>query len=525
MSETIDQTVTRLQGSMTSINPTADTAPGSVLNELLVKPAASLQNPIYNSIEALSQQVAFNQALASTVATYSPFIDEIASNALITRNQGTLATGVIQMIVSTSRSYSVPLGTQFIYATTGQIFANTQAYNISATPSGTDLQLFTLGSYYYFLLPVSAVVASSASQVPNGASLALNTGFTFANLVSSTAYGNFTSGLSKEDDKALIARIQIGQTNKTLTSKNSILNTLQGLYPAFQSVGLAGAGDAEMLRSKRNVFGTSTFGMVDVYVRSAIGAESQSHTVYGTKLSAGVWQISLGASDYPGFYNVQSVLPLGSTNMGSLAITSQTYSYAVPASQRVNSVSTAQDARFSVYQTCVITFSYTESPTVADGSTAQFQLLLLRQPYLSEIQALFLSDGSRIAGADYLVKAVNPCFVNMSLLLYKNNATDVIDVQSLQQDIFNYINTIKFGESLYASKIVSICHNYNIKQVDIPFQMNGSILASDGSTINIQSTDLLTIPSQPSIGVSPNTTMFFVDYQTSGVNNIGITVS
>jgi len=55
MAETIDSTVARLAAFISENNTDVETGPGSVINELLIKLASTLQNKQYNLIEDLSQ--------------------------------------------------------------------------------------------------------------------------------------------------------------------------------------------------------------------------------------------------------------------------------------------------------------------------------------------------------------------------------------------------------------------------------------------------------------------------------------
>jgi hypothetical protein len=123
--------------------------------------------------------------------------------------------------------------------------------------------------------------------------------------------------------------------------------------------------------------------------------------------------------------------------------------------------------------------------------------------------------------------------VSLNLALFKINPTDTeasINIPQMKQDIFNYVNTIPFGESLYASKIVEICHNYPIKRVDLPISMSGLIYGVDGSTQLISNSDVLTIPTNLTAGVTPKTTAYFIDYvgqnlSGNSVDNIGISLT
>jgi len=537
--EAISDTVTRLTTFVTNNFPTADITPGSVLNELLIKLGASLQNNQYNEVQTLSQGVSLAAAEASTTDTYNTTIDAIASNYGATRNLGVLSTGVIQVIISSNQSgVFVPVGTSFTQPALGLTYVTTASLQYSSSPTGTALQMFTNNGVSYVLVPVTASAVGSNYQVQNQAAFTLTSGSTLSGFVSASAYGNFTSGQSKETDQQLIARFKKTITPGSLVSPTAITSYLQQQLGNSNIVlSIAGAGDQEMVRSKDNIMGISTFGMADVYIRTTFGRETQTFTKQATKIASGQWLLSIANSDAPGFYIVTSILPTPvsgvQTQTGSLLVTNTTYGYSAYTGQRNNIVNSAAEARFSMYQTASITFNYTESPAVAVGASASFDIVVSGQPGIQEAQQLFLNDSTRILNADYLVKGVVPCFVSLNIQLVRKHATDTltsIGVSNLQQDIFNYVNTIPFGEALSASKLVSICHNYPIDRVDLPITMNGQILCLDSTTINLSGSDTLVIPtSVVPQGVSPKTVQFFIDYfvansTTNTTNNIAISL-
>jgi hypothetical protein len=126
--------------------------------------------------------------------------------------------------------------------------------------------------------------------------------------------------------------------------------------------------------------------------------------------------------------------------------------------------------------------------------------------------------------------------VSLNITLLKKRVTDTYDslqLQQLKKDIFTYINTIPFGGELHASNIVDICHNYDIKRVDLPIEMTGVILCPDieSSTITLADNDALVIPYNVERGVTPKTTLYFIDYYRveSGVanpiDNIGLNIT
>jgi hypothetical protein len=101
----------------------------------------------------------------------------------------------------------------------------------------------------------------------------------------------------------------------------------------------------------------------------------------------------------------------------------------------------------------------------------------------------------------------------------------------LKKDIFTYVNTIPFGGELHASNIVDICHNYGIKRVDLPIDMQGQIFCPDGTVISLNDSDVLTIPNIPEKGVTSKTTLYFIDYYrveagvSHPIDNIGLNIT
>ena len=514
MAETISDTQLRLQTFITDNFPEADVAPGTVLNELLIKLDATLQNPITNTMSDLGQANSISAALASTTDTFNSIIDAIASNYNVTRNQGLRSVGTLKVVVAKNQSYYLPPGFTFVQPVLSLNYATTAQYHITPNPSvAGDIQLFNANNQFYFLLPVVAAAVGSQFQVSANAQFALGTNQNISGFVSASAYGSFTTGLPEETDKALIARIQTGLNNKTLLTPASILSRLQDIYPTLIDLSVIGANDEEMTRSKQNVFGISTLGMADVYIRNCLGPQTIQITKTATQTN-NVWTLTFDFNDVPGFYRIVSILPSGQNLAGTL-VTTQNYSYSTAGITPTNTINNVQEARFSKYQTCTATFAYTSTATSAD-----FDILLSYQPNIEDIQNLMLSSAERIACADYLVKAALPCFVSVAVNVHPNNPTTTLPTGQMQQDIYNYINTIKFGDHVYVSKIVEICHKYDIQYVQLPITLTGDIYGNDSSVTSISGTDVLQIPTNLNIGVSPKTTLFFADYLKTGASDL-----
>ena len=537
MSETIQNTVDRITAFISQNFTAIETGPGSVISELLIKLAATIQNEQNNLITALSQSSAIASIQTSTVDSFSEVIDKVASNYNTVRSGGTKAKGKIRVTVASSGEYNFNEGYTFVQASLNLNFLVPKDTLVSPNPSAIleEVQLYADQGLYYFVLDVEAENTGPDYQLSSGTVFSIPEKYYLRDFVKAEAYGNFSTGATPETDKQLLAKIKNNIGNSKLESEAGIRNKFKDTFPTFQTLSVCGANDAEMLRSKQNLLGISTFGKADVYVRSSLGLETMQVLKQGTLIepSENLWQITLANTDAPGFYYIQSIVPkvtdvsLG----GTLVIQSTDFNYSTYYNQRNNDISSKADARFTKYQNAVVTFIY-EAP--AGVTSLPFELHVLGQPSILEMQDLLLLDSQRLACADYLVKAVVPCLVSLNINLIKKNPIDTynsLNLQQLKKDIFNYVNTIPFGEQLYASNIVKLCHNYNIKHVDLPIEMSGQILAPDGTVTYITSSDALIIPYNIAAGVSAKTAGYFIDYYRTEngtvhpVDNIGINIS
>lgn len=521
MAETISDTQLRLETFIKDNYPTADVAPGTVLSELLIKLNASLQNLITNDIADVGQTNAIATVLAATTDTYSPTIDAIASNYNTSRSAGKKATGKIKVILTGDNTYFLAKGFTFYQPVLKLNYVTETDYTLTADAAASDeLNIVAEGSLFYALVPVVGESVGAEYQVSHETRFSLATTNSLTGFVDAYAYGNFTSGLPEDTDKELIARYQQGLTNKTLLTGKSILARLQESFPSVRQVSVVGANDSELTRSKHNAFGISTLGMADVYIRSTLGPETILITKTATQTD-GVWSFSLDYNDVAGFYRIVSILPTGENFVGTI-VNTQTFGFSTTGITPSNSITTNREGRFTKYQTCDVTFEY-----VSTATEKEFDVLIAYQPDIARIQDLFLDNDERILCADYLVKSVLPCNVSVSLKLHRKNSKVDLPVDKIKQEIYNYINTLPFGADLHISKLIDICHNYDVSYVEFPILLKGDIFTDNSTILSISSTDTLSIPTDLDLGVSPKTTMFFVDYfgSTLSTNSMSDSIS
>ena len=282
--------------------------------------------------------------------------------------------------------------------------------------------------------------------------------------------------------------------------------------------------------------GLSTFGKADVYVRSSLGPEIKFFQKQAKKISPSTWEMKIDKSDVPGFYQIKSITPVipDISLGGTLVFKLPSFDFELYPGERNNEINDKEEARFTKYQTAKVTFTYNDPAGVAVNDYALFDVQVNYQPNILEMQDMLLRDEYRLACADYLVKAVTPCMVSLNINIIKKRATDTfesLNLQQLKKDLFKYINTIPIGHDLQASNLIDICHNYDIRRVDLPIEMRGVVFCSDGTVIELDADDALTIPKNIEKGVSSKTTAFFIDYYriesgvTYPIDNIGLNIA
>jgi hypothetical protein len=537
MAETIQDTVDRLTAFITQNYTDIETGPGSVISELLIKLASTVHNEQYNYISLLSQANTVSEVLASPEETYLPAIDLLASNYNTVRSTGIKARGKLKVTVANSYGIGVYEGTAFLQSSLGLSYYPTQSFTVTpgAIIATDQLPLREANGLYFFIIDVEAENPGPEYQLSSGTVLALRTATDIVGFVKAEAYGNFSTGKSPETDKELIAKFKTNLGSTRFESAIGIANRFSREFSGFQYLSVCGANDDEMKRSKQNALGLSTFGKADVYVRSSLGPEVKFFEKEARKTAANTWEILIANTDVPGFYQIKSITPVvPDVNIGgTLVFKLPEFDYAIYPGERNNEITNKIDARFTKYQTAKVTFNYSDPAGLAVNEKAMFNVQVTYQPNILEMQDMLLRDDYRIACADYLVKAVVPCMVSLKLNIIKKRPTDTyesLNLQQLKKDLFGYVNTIPIGQDLQASNIIDICHNYDIRRVDLPIEMSGVIFCPDGSVIELEGDDTLAIPQELPRGVTSKTTAFFIDYYRMDngiphpIDNIGLSI-
>lgn len=512
----INEVVQRIQED----NPTLDVSRG-VFYELLVyyhSLLATRQDTLISDYRRARSLLALEQDpdLADT-----DLVNDVLSNFRLDRKAGSLARGTIAVILSDN--ITVTFGRGAIFEAQGLQYTTTEVYTAKAEAAQinttTDrLITATADGRFMFTLEVEAVAEGANYNLDKGTLIVPSS--PPPTYVTSYATIDFTSGIAAETNTEVLKRLQEGIAAKTLSNRVNMAAFLRGVEAYSRVVGMSiiGYGDAEMLRDKHSIFPVAYGGRVDWYVRSENLPTTVQLTRTATRLAednntAPVWQIALDRDAAPGFYEVRAVRPKGTSSIsGTLPILSDTRSYDLTTTDFVPDIISAEEAAYSRYQTAILKFRDTTQDISAYsfGATLEYDVDVTYMPLIADIQTTVSSRDVRHYGADCLVKAPVPCFVQISFVIYKQANEATPDSAAIQLAVSTAINAIGFVGRIYASKIQDAVHGYlssnsSVGSIDI----FGRIRYPDGTTQYIRGPELIQVPADTAKMVSHRTVQFF----------------
>ena len=453
-------------------------------------------------------------------------VDDALSNYRITRQAGAQASGEVTVMVNTDVTVVIGVGT--IFTANGQQFQTTQTYTAKLeaaqiNSSGDRLLTATADGNWAFTIDIQAVNIGSAGMLKKGTVVvpaSLPPGY-----VTSFAANDFFGGLDAETNEALLQQLQLGVSAPLMGGRLNMQALLRNT-PEFSRVvnsSIIGMADAEMLRDKHTIFPIGMGGRVDWYVRTQLPVYQLALTKTATLVEIlpdgnGLWQVSITRDDAPGFYEIDNILPAGTTQtIGTLAVQSDVRGMDVSPSASggtVPDIASVLEAAYTRFQTAVIQFedSLTSLSGLAVGATANYTMTAKTQPLLADLQDLVSERAMQYPGADCLIKAPVPAFLTLSFTIYKANAQGDPDTATIANALADAVNNVGFVGRLYASELTNVIYGFLLAGENISaIEMLARIRKPDGSQATLHSTEVLTVPADPANMTSDKTVQFFLD--------------
>lgn len=514
-----------------SAYPNIDLRRGTVLRDLLIRPAASFYAMESARYDHLQSMRSLQLMAANPDNVTADDVNAILANFSVTQRVGTKAYGTLLVRVAYARTYSITTDLQFT-TLDGHAYAPEQAYLISADPDVTDarqLELHTSedGASYFFLLPVTAVLEGAQYQIDEGT--ALDVDGVLDGFISCEAADSFTGGTDPETLQGVIDRLPVAISHRGLESRTSIEALLRdpdggNFGSVLQAISVQGYGDTAQLRDKHNLFGVAVGGRVDIYARTFFQPAIVTLEKRGTLISPNTYSISIDQTEAPGFYAVKTVTDAENTLSPALVfgVLPSIGSYDVTdVRSNVNVATTFHDfdaanavveTAYTVWQTATLVVN---DVGAADSATKLFKVQLYVAPQLQAMQTYVDSSTVRNVKADYVVRCPLIVLTGVRACVTPKSRVSALDVSAMQSAVADYINGRSFVDKLTASEIISVLHGFQIQRVDLSNDPNtgfeisscvrdasGAIHRLRGRDINLLQIDL------PSVLLTPNTCVF-----------------
>lgn len=512
--------------------PSLDLSEGRVLRNLLIRPAAQFYSLNQLNITNLQDSMSIVAIEANPALADPALVDAVLSNYRITRFPGALSTGQITIVIANFITTPVQSGT--IFTANGFTYQTTRSYVGVVDPAAvTSGQQFLIvqrpDGLFAFTIPVVATAVGTLYNARQG------TRFTSAPVIAGVidlfATADFFGGLDQETNQDLIDRFKLALSPAVFSGRANINSLLVSLFDGLQATSIIGFGDPEMLRDRHNLFNISTGGKADIYARTAMLPVGVQLTKVATLIDADkqTWQFGIGRDDAPGFYTIDSILPLNSTpDQGSFEIVSDVRGLDLTSTDDafVPQIANVVEGAYSRYQTAVVQFTDPNTDTtglVAGTSQQSYQVTVRAMPNIADLQDIAVNRGRRNPQADYLVRAPVPAFSQVNLTVLYADPTPAPNIDTIKRAVVNRVSGLNFlmgqlpASVIYQAVQEAIAGTGTMVQAPIDIQV--LIRKPSGDSIRARSADEIIIPDLPADDVTSRTTIFYM-----GVEDVGVTL-
>lgn len=524
----VSAVLSELEQRVQEDNPNVDVRRG-VFHDLVLHYqsllSAQRQANIRDYLSARSlQQINADPALADP-----DIVDDVLSNYRVTRRPGGVASGEIAIVRDNNLTVTIALGS--VFSAGGLDFVTESVYTAKAEASqidGPTDRLITPLRDGNFVFTVPAVAADVGAAYALTRNTLMVPNVAPPGYLTSYAATDFVGGLDAETNQELVDRLQQGIAARTLSNRVNMAAMLREIdaFSRIVAMSIIGYGDAEMLRDRHWIWPVSGGGRVDWYIRATEQLERVPLTKTATLIEKtddfkGVWRFTVGRSEAPGFYEVASVRPAdANADGGSYEVRADTRGVDLTGSDFVPDVVGEVEGTYTAFQTATVEFVDTDTDTLELplGSQQEYAVELFTPGLIAEVQQTVSGRDVRHYGADCLVKAPVPCFVQLSFTVYVRQGETPPDVTSITDALCERVNTLGFVGALYASTLHDTIHGLLSNGATVgPIDMLGRLRYPDGSVHYVRDGDVLNVPDDPELGVSRRTVQFYLEPQGVGV--------
>lgn len=493
---------------------------GSMLYEMVIRPNAVRAASDEDAIDALRANLSLSLAAAAD-SPNEALVAALASNFRVSPPAGIYATGEITVYTLQNSNVYIPAGS--VMSAGGLAIVAEKTYvGVSNSDDYVDQddtiykQYTQVGSEFAFTVPVRSTIYTDKS-VARGVQVSMPTRPVQVSRIETAT--SIAGGRADASQANIIEEALYGVTAK-IPSGNT---HLAALFSELESVNVLsqasfGINDPECIRDRDNVFGISVGGRVDVYCRTAVEPRERSVTLTATRPdTTSDWTVFIPATVGLGFYRILDVRHLASgetvTDESNLTIE---YGYATEdEGPHVFSVDTA---RYSVYQTALVSFAYNSISDVE----ASFELVLLAMPGLDTLQDYINRRDVRNEAHDVLVRGPHPAAVSITVTVERDPGDTSTSESDVQAAVAEAINDTDVGvdgidASLIVNAVEAIDESLNVVfpiTIQADFQLPDGTIDTERSLIG-----RMTVPDSDYTWVTERNTMYYCN-----ASDVGVTI-
>jgi len=456
------------------------TKTGSVIRELIIRPAAYLLSWITDNIKRDIKQYSVAY-LKTSLLTQNEVADAVASNYFVTRLPGARSRCIITLTLTdpTLRIASgarftvdgVPVCTPVQYYVTNDIDSRTD------TDTLVYIRAIPFGDYYLANIPVVAVNVGSVEK-PLGSVVYAN--FSCPTLYSLELTSPLTGGYSAETDAHLMQRAEYNTAEAGIGTYYGIKKKLAKAPVVVDGLSVVAGEDKPLFRARHNSVNVNPGGYVDCHVKTCNQAcvkavtMSITPTVSGNKYTC---SCQIDSSVCPGFITVASVVA-GGKLVGAFSVTYGSNDLTI----------SPEGARLSNNQTAIVDF--TEEGLTLEDDEVSVTLNLVYMPAIDDLQTFMDKDTEHFIGQDIKIKAAIPMPLHLDFNVQSADELTADDLQGIKQAVADYVNGTNVGVGIinFSDIRVAVLSKFPNVDLRLPCTMSADMYTTDGHIDTFYST-------------------------------------
>lgn len=447
---------------LSAIFPDLDIRDNVALSDLVIRPSSTL---IALITKGLDYYFSNNSIAGVTDDTPTDAVDKLLSNLFLERLSGSSAiikvrlyflSGDRDIFISTNNNFSADNENQF------RPIVDTFIPSSQLTYDGTKDE-------WFYDIDMISLQQTEASNIDSG-DLIYHTQVD-PYFIQATVLYLSTKAIPPESNTSVVARSNTAVSTRNLINNPSILSAITSVFNYFTDIVPIGMGDPEMKRDLIQVVNPYTTtnemlhvgGKVDVYVDADISStvvqfETDTTGIFYVTTEQGI-QVSIrrATEDEATEYNLTDSIP--NTTLPTITPGAMVFN---PTTELLEfqPLSDTNDYGLSTKQLFKVEFS-----GVTTVETAS--MFMERVTGIGALQVYLEDSYSRVICANYLARLLNTYYLTINAKKIGGAALTDSEIATVRAALFEYVKSLKAGEELVTTNIISIIVGTGVKSLDV----------------------------------------------------------